>query len=237
MDFLCYLAMTEAEFSSAEVLPTHPAWMACHYASYDAGLSGLPDQLPESSLLIVNDRTPPSGHDPELILKQLKKLIHRHSLKNILLDLQREDFPENRALADILVSELDIPVAVSEKYAADLECPVFMDCPPPHSSPEVQFEQWSNREVWLELAPEAGIATVTSEGFTYESTRSTLPSQLPFYDEALCCHYGTQIKDDRLVVTMQRDHKALEGLCAHAKALGIRHFVGLYQLLGPKFTV
>lgn len=236
MDFTCYLAMTEAEFSCAEVLPAHPAWMACHYACYGVGLSGLPEQLPEGSLLIVNDRTPPAGHDPQIISQQLKQLIQKHGLRQVLLDLQREGLDENRDLAKILVRELDIPVAVSEKYASSLECPVFLDCPPPYGMLKACVKKWPGRELWLELAPEAGIAQVTAEGFLYKSTQQEVSTEFPFYDPDLCSKYRTQIYDDRLLVTMHRDQEAVKELCLQAQAMGIHTFVGLYQQLDPMFV-
>lgn len=235
MDFTCYLAMTEAEFSCAEVLPAHPAWMACHFACYGSGITGLHAQLPKGSLLIVNDRTPPAGHDPKIITQQLKQLIQDHSLQQVLLDLQRDGLEENRALAQSIVRELDIPVAVSEKYALSLECPVFVDCPPPYGALKACAEKWPGRELWLELALEEGIAEVTTEGFIYKRTQQEVSTQLPFYDSELCCRYRTQIYDDRLVVTMKRDSEALKALCLQAQSIGIQTFVGLYQQLGPNF--
>ena len=237
MDFTCYLAMTEAEFSCAEVLPVHPAWMACHYSCYGMGLSGLPKRLPEEALLIVNDRTPPAGHDPKIIVQQLKQLIQQHGIQQVLLDFQRDGFEESRCLAQQLVQELTVSVAVSEKYAASLECPVFLDCPPPYKALEACTEKWSGRELWLELAPEAGIAEVTKEGFLYKSKQDEDSTEFPFYDTELCCRYRTQIYDDRLLVTMKRDKEALKALCMQAQTMGIHTFVGLYQQVGPCFDI
>lgn len=236
MDFICYLAMTEAEFSCAEVLPVHPAWMACHYSCYGVGLSGLPERMPEGSLLIVNDRTPPSGHDPQIISQQLKQFIQQYRLTQVLLDLQRDGLTENHCLAQRLVQELGVPVAVSEKYASSLECPVFLDCPPPYRTLEACAKKWPGRELWLELAPEVGIAEVTAEGFIYKSIQQEVSTQFPFYDADLCCKYRTQLYDDRLQVTMKRDEEALKGLCLQAQTMDIHTFVGLYQQFGADFT-
>ena len=49
------LAMTAAELGAAP-LPSHPAWMACHFSPYSTGLTNLPPKLPQDSLLILNDR-------------------------------------------------------------------------------------------------------------------------------------------------------------------------------------
>ena len=94
-----YLALTMAEFHNCSRLPEHAAWMACHYSPYGLGLSNLPRELPERGMLILNDRTPAQGHDPERILRQLTELAEILHYKYILLDFQRPDSPENAAVA------------------------------------------------------------------------------------------------------------------------------------------
>ena len=59
-----FLAMTGAEMRNNSVLPDKIAWMACHFSPYGTGLSNLPKNLPAGSLLMVDDITPPHGHDP-----------------------------------------------------------------------------------------------------------------------------------------------------------------------------
>ena len=59
-----FLAMTAAEMRNISVCPPKIAWMACHFSPYGLGLSNMPKDLPSNSLLIVDDYTPPSGHDP-----------------------------------------------------------------------------------------------------------------------------------------------------------------------------
>ena len=70
-----YLAMTAAEMYAVSSLPEKVAWMACHFSCYGTQLSNCPDSLPEGSMLIVNDRTPPAKHDPQRIIQQLTQLI------------------------------------------------------------------------------------------------------------------------------------------------------------------
>ena len=67
-----YLAMTPAEFNSVSQPPPDFAYMACHFSPYGTGLGNLPTVLPPESLLILNDRTPIHGHDPQRIFDQLK---------------------------------------------------------------------------------------------------------------------------------------------------------------------
>ena len=66
-----YLAMTAAEMMGGAPLPGKTAWMACHFSPYSTGLCNLPAALPPGSLLILNDRTPIHGHDPERICREL----------------------------------------------------------------------------------------------------------------------------------------------------------------------
>lgn len=69
-----YLAMTPWEMEHRE-LPPRCGWMACHFSPYGQGLSNLPRVLPADSLVIVNDRIPPWGHDPKLMAQQLQEVI------------------------------------------------------------------------------------------------------------------------------------------------------------------
>ena len=66
-----FLAMTATEMYRNTSLPEKTAWMACHFSPYGLGLSNLPKELPPGSLLIVDDITPPHGHDPVFIAEQL----------------------------------------------------------------------------------------------------------------------------------------------------------------------
>ena len=125
-----HLAMTAAECQSASQLPVGCSWMACHFSSYGTGLSNYPETLPENSALILNDRTPPCGHDPELIVRQLTTLVEQMSVKCVLLDFQRPDLEENHAISQVLTKTLPCPVGVSLLYAGELTCPVFLPPPP-----------------------------------------------------------------------------------------------------------
>ena len=75
-----HLAMTAAELACCDSLPSHPAWMACHFSPYGTGLSNLPEHLPEGALLILNDRTPVFGHDPQVICAQLHQIYEASAL-------------------------------------------------------------------------------------------------------------------------------------------------------------
>ena len=125
MTFPLTMAMTGAEFSACSFMSKHCAWMACHYSCYTTGLSNCPDTLPAGSMLIVNDRTPPQGHDPERIAKQLSQMQTQLKFDTLLLDFQRPDLPENAAVAEAVTKELSCPVGITPLYAKELPCCVI----------------------------------------------------------------------------------------------------------------
>ena len=230
-----YLAMTAAEFSAVRETRRGIGWMACHFSSYGTGLSNIPAALPEGSMVIVNDRTPPHGHDPELIANQLKELEESGNISLFLLDFQREGNEETMGIAEAVLKALDTPVGVSEVYAEGLACPVFLTCPPPHRTLEEAVSMWGKRPVWLEAATETVAAVVTETGCRFVPSREADLQQPFFTDKELHCKYHTQVFEDRAVFTMMRDNEALEELLQQAQDLGVEVAVGLYQQLGRGF--
>lgn len=231
-----YLAMTAAEFSSGAPFPENPAWMACHFSSYGLGLSNLPTSLPEGSMVIVNDRTPPQGHDPVLIAEQLRRLQQELNVSRFLLDFQRPNDPETKELASVLIFQLDGPVAVTEEYAKDLQCPVFVSAPPPHKDLAAHLAPWSGREIWLESALETERAVVTQKGCQFAVLADATLDEPIFTDHTLHCRYHTQISDKQAVFTMQRREDELFSLLEEAQTLGVALTVGLYQQLAGIFS-
>ena len=226
-----YLAMTAAEFSGSGPLPASLCWMAGHFSLYDRGLSNLPSSLPVNSILIVNDRIPWCGHDPALILKQLEQAVHRLRLYGILLDFEEPDCPELRILAELLTASLPCPVAVADRYAEKLNCPVFLSPCPHHIHLKEHLQPWSDREIWLDLARDAQMLTLTKTG----CITSPLPlGELPesgHRDENLHCHYQTETTPDCARFTLWRTAEDLDALAQEAESLGVKTTVGLYQEL------
>lgn len=235
MDIKCYLAMTAAEFSAAAALPRHMAWMACHFSCYGTGLSNLPRQLPPGSMVIINDRTPAHGHDPELIGQQLAQLVEDLDVSCFLLDLQRPDMQENAKIARFLTQQLPCPVGVAAPYARDLDCPVFLGPPPLHCPLERHLAPWTGRDIWLEIATEAEIATVTVQGCQFTPLSAANLTEPVFTEAKLHCRYHIDLQKDRAVFTLQRQRQEAALLLASAEALGIKQAVGLYQLLDENF--
>lgn len=234
MDIKCYLALTGMEYAATSTPPTNLAWMACHFSPCGNGLSNLPQQLPEGSLVMVDDSIPILEHDPMLIAAQLNRLVRELSIRGIILDLQRADMPKNADLAEALVRQLNCPVCVSALYAGPLDCPVFLPPPPLHQHLQEHITPWQGREIWLEATLEAEQITVTETGSTVVPVPFSAPSQRSFDDVALCCRYKIQVLEDRAIFTLVRDEQMLKKLLEQAEKLGIRYAVGLYQQLGQQ---
>ena len=226
-----YLALTAAEFQKCSSQPEQAAWMACHYSPYGLGLSNCPSRLPEGAMLILNDRTPAQGHAPALITEQLHKLEEMLHYKYILLDFQRPDSPENAAVAKAIVSAAPCPVGVSELYARDLDCPVFLPPVPPHVRLKEHLSSWQGREVWLEAALGSEVITVTDKGSTFSFLPIPEPLENAPEDPALHCHYHAQVHDDRITFTLWRTREDLAGLLREAESLGVVLAAGLWQEL------
>ena len=223
-----FLAMTAAEFASAGALPEHVAWMACHFSPYGTGLTNLPASLPAGSLLILNDRIPICGHDPQRITGQLLKSAETIPYCGLLLDFQRSGVEESFRLAQHLVSSLPCPVAVSDSYAEQLDCPVFLS-PCPHHVPLSQhILPWKGREIWLDLASNAETILLTKE----RSQITSLPlGEMPeegHSDKLLHCHYSIETGTDTVLFTLWRTTEDTEALAEEAEESGIQNTVSLF---------
>lgn len=223
-----YLALTAAEFASCSQIPTHTAWMACHFSPYGTGLSNLPPALPSGSMVIVNDRTPIGGHDPAEILCQLKK-VNPHLL---LLDFQRPEVKAAQQLALYLVDGMDCPVVVSHHYARGLDCPVFLPPVPPDTAISEHIAPWRNRQLWLEVALEGITRTVTEKGCTVSPLPH--PPEDGWEDAALHCHCTITEYKDHVDFHLYRTPEDLRNFLEDAKSHGITCAVGLYQELSGK---
>ena len=224
-----YLAMTEAEMAAFSLeTDEKPAFMACHFSPYGTGLSNFPTFLPPDSMLILNDRTPICGHDPQRIAEEVTQVVARFACECVLLDFERADFPESRALCQHLVAALSCPVGVAEGYGKDLSCPVFLPPMPLDVSLEEYLSPWKGREVWLDIAPNAACVSITREGSTYTPLPDSFPQTDVFEDASLHCYYRAEIRDDRIDFHLWRNWKSQ---ILEAERLGVTKYVGLYQQL------
>ncbi len=222
-----FLAQTSGEMG--EFLPKKAAYMACHFSPYGKGLSNMPLTLPPDSILLLDDSMPPNGHDPSVVAEQLTELVSRFSVKAVLLDFQGEKTDETQKMAASLLRQLPCPVAVTERYAKVLSCPVFLSPPPANVPLQRSLRPWLQQGVFLEIAPSAMCITVTETG----STAVSVPPVrgLPLHDSRLCCHYNVEVTPDKAVFTLSRTKEDLAALAEEAYRLGVLGAVGLYQEL------
>lgn len=234
MALTLYLAMTGSEIAEADTLPTHLAWMACHFSPLGPGLSDLPQTMPEGAMLILNDRLPCRGHSPDLIAGQLREAVTQWRCESLLLDFQRPPEPESIAMVRAIVEALPCPVAVSDGYAGDLDCPVFLAPGPLHVPLADHLQPWQGREIWLDAALCQERVSVTEGGTTISPQFPTDKLTGGFFDEHLCCHYRTTVTEKEIRFTLYDTHESLKKKLALAQSLGAARAVGLYQELGSK---
>ena len=221
-----YMAITSTEFYSLSRIPPRPAWMACHFSGHSSGLSNMPDTFPSNSIIMLDDSIPIQGHDPQRISNELAQLYSRIKPDGFLLDFQRTAYAEAAQLAKHLCLTLPFPVAVSHLYAADLDCPVFLPPPPLHMPLKEYLKAWAGRKIWMEIAPESQIMTVTAEGCQISPGMNADLIEPAFYHENLFCRYHTQVLKDSVIFPLQRGWQEWESLCKQAETFGISVCVG-----------
>ena len=182
-------------------------------------------------MVILNDRTPPQGHDPELIVRQLRELADVLHYKYILLDFQRPGLPENTAVAKALVTAALCPVGVSELYTRELDAPVFLPPAPPHLPLSKHLAPWQGREIWLEAALGGEVITVAEKGSSRSPLASMEVPETAQEDPVLHCHYHIRTFDDHIDFTLWHTRKDLTDLLREAESLGVTLITGLWQEL------
>lgn len=230
MSIVPYLAMTAAEFRAAPSLPDKLGWMACHFSPYSIGLSNLPEQLPEGSLLILNDRTPIHGHDPETIARQLHSTAERLKCSGILLDFQAADNPEAAALIRYLGENLTEKVILPESCPQE-NAPVFLPPVPVDLPVKEYLAPWQGKEIWLDAAPEGTEILLTESGAICTPLPGILAEEIPHMDKSLHCHYRINETDEGIRFHLCRTKEDIHALLAEAESLGVTGAVGLYQEL------
>lgn len=231
------LAMTPSEISAAENLPPRIAWMACHFCTCTEGITNIPEQLPGQAMLILNDRESCAGHSPDLVAAQLLEVVEKFRCESVLLDFQRPWDPEADSMVKAITQALPCPVAVTEAFAADLSCPVFLSPCPLHLPQTDRFRCWAGREIWLEAALCQEKITVTKDGTIFTPIFPTQPLTGGFYDKKLHCRYHTAVSGESITFTLFDTHETLKEKLEFAHSLGVTRAVGLYQELGTVFDM
>lgn len=206
--------------------------MACHFSPYTGGLTNIPESLPEGSVLILNDRMPCCGHSAGLVTCRLRDAVKRLKCESVLLDFQRPPDPESEAMVQAIIQVLPCPVAVSEGFAGELSCPVFLSPSPLHLPLAEYLAPWQGRDIWLEAALCQEDIIVTEKGTEFIPQFPSDGLTDCFFDETLCCHYRTKTEDDRITFTLYDTRSSLEMKLALAQSLGVKRAIGLWQELG-----
>lgn len=230
------LAMTPSEIATASSLPERISWMSCHFCPYTEGITNIPEMLPEGSMLILADRENCTGHSRDLVAKQLLDAVERLQCESVLLDFQRPWNPESDAMVRGIAEALPCPVAVTESYAAGLNCPVFLPPCPLYISIEDYLQSWGSREIWLEAALCQETITVTEEGTVFTPVYPVQYLGGGFYDNRLQCRYYTACSGDHITFTLFDTFETLQKKLETAYTLGARRAVGLYQELAGFLT-
>lgn len=224
-----YLAMTAVEMAGKSAFPGPLAWMACHFSLYDKGLSNLPRWLPPGSVLILDDSTPIEDHDPQRITASLRECMERLECAALLLDFQRPQAQQIQTLVAYLCSSLPFPLAVSETYAENLECGVFVSPIPLDESMASRLTRWRGREIWLDTSLEGLELILTKDGVKEMPLSSWEYPETGLEDRKLHCHYRISLRENSAVFTLWR---TIADVCAQldeAQTLGVTSAIGLYQ--------
>ena len=229
MEIPLYLAMTAAELQNAAALPPRLAWMACHFSAYGTGLSNIPRTLPPGSMLMLNDRTPICGHDPELVAQTLCNAAKNLDCNCIVLDFQGKDCNQLFDVIQRILQLSSCPVGVSALYAADFDCPVLVPPIPPHLPPDEALVPWKGRELWMELSAEGTEISVTEAGSRYTPLSDFVPSGKTHPEETLHCHYTITVEDKRILFQLGRTEEDHSSLLKSAKTNGVTKSLGLWQ--------
>ncbi len=184
----------------------------------------MPRHLPEGSILLLDDSMPVQGHDPEVVVTQLKQLVTKFSVRAVLLDFQRPPTEESTKMANAILQSCN--AAVTPAYAKE-GYPAFLPPPPANKPLSEYLKPWN--KVFLELYSEGLEITVTKKGSLVSSIDPTSP--LPLNDKRLHCHYGVTVSPGKAVFTLSRTREDLAELAREAEELGIIATVGLYQEL------
>ena len=223
-----YLAQTTAEMAG-NPLPRNAAFLSCRFSPGGQGLSNFPDRLPRCSILILDDSTPMDGHDPRLIIEQLSREISRLDCEALLLDFQRPGNGGQQELAKMFTQSLPCSAAISELYAGELDCPVFLPPLPPDKCLSEYLMPWADREIWLEAALDGVMLTLTEAGCTAAPLFDFPEGGLT--DEKLHCRYTIETTADSALFRLWRTRSDLDALLAEAEAFGVTRAIGLWQEL------
>ena len=215
MEICRYLAMSRWEMENFSV----PQSFRPAFLPWEPNLTDLPKRLPEGTALVLHDGFPMENPGPIL------EAVEKTACSVVLLDFQK---PGREALIKALLQKLPHPIAVSEPYANEADCAVFLPPCPPDRPLEAHIAPWKGREIWLDTAPEVLELTLTETGCTAKTLPSP-PNSPHFTHETLNCRYKIENFPNKLTFTLWRDKQMLEAHMEQAQALGVKKVIGLFQ--------
>ena len=185
---------------------------------------------------MLNDRMPCQGHSADLVAQQLSDAVVRLECESVLLDFQRPPDTESRVMVETIMGALPCPAAVTEAFAIDLGCPVFLSPSPLHTPLQAHLEPWHGREIWLEAALCQERITVTGNGSTVTPIFPTQQLDGGLYDNRLYCRYHTAVTNEHISFTLYDTPDTLREKLRLAQSLGVVRAIGLYQELETFLT-
>lgn len=225
------LAITAGELALSRDLPSPLGWLACHFSPSGPGLSNMPPSLPPGSVLLVDDSNPFSGHQAQIIARQLTEAVSGWQLQAVVLDFQRSGNGAVKKLAELLHSTLPCPVVVTPDYAPSAS-PVLLPPCPLNRHLQDHIAPFKGRRIWLELALEGLAIRIDQAGYHAEQMPYANTPVFPHWDEKLLCHYRITPSADSVTFHLQRNREDLQKLLETANNLGITQAIGLWQELG-----
>lgn len=223
-----YLAMTAADFYKN---PHIHFPLACMTPLDCAAWTELPDGLAMGSLLVLTDQLPIHADAVSLLCGTLSEIIFRFGCQGVVLDFQHPGQEEALAFARQLVDSLPCPVAVSDLYARDLECPVFLSPVPPDCRLSQHIAPWQDREIWLDLSTEGMEIVLTEDGSAFKPLPHFVPNTPGHQETNLHIHYAVTVDKASADFTLWRTKADLQTLLQEAEHLEVAKVIGLYQEL------
>lgn len=202
-------------------MPQNSAWF------YDKmqETSGIPPNLPPNSIIVLHDQEY-TAYDPD----KVASFVSQYDCSGVLLDLQKINSHSSNLLIEAL-DQLHVPFCVSASYAQNDARAVFIP-PVPLTIPLAQYiAPWRGRTIWLELALDGQLVTVTPDSSTERYLPAVKYPSEGRHDQHLHCHYEIKLTEQAAIFTLWRTKEDIDELLIEADQLGISLAIGLWQEL------
>lgn len=228
-----FLAISAREFPFLSELPPNVAWMSAHFSSSGPGLSNLPSNLPEGSLLILDDQTPWAGHNTEMVCREMVESLLKNRASGLLLDFERPVTPETAMLTEALSQccrEIGVMLGAPESYAEGEDTAVFIPPLPCQTPPEKLYRK--NRKLWLDVSPGAYLLHIAAQGATGQvADQHSFPdgSYPVFTDPVLHCSYRSRPNAGGIDILLSHSRESIESLLTALDEQAVQLAIGLYR--------